>query len=317
MPHALLIDHIRDPHASWACGRFGAIAEFHRDADEPVEIPPSRDPAATDRGAIRIERFAGLRPVAYETISKCIDSWGQGVALCLPRELAAMSGPHGRDRARTGYRRRRPQVRDALLFDLGLGGAQAETCVRSADPETVALLRSVCGQPLFARAHVCFSVCRPQPASRLLLPARPHRGLSADPRAGRNVAGRTAHPCPAAAAGERPRSRRHRAGAEGWLAGMTLFPAHPLYARTGKRRPRSMPRVTSVPVLMDDMAIPRCWPASRLLSPRRIASRQRGQGNARRAALGLRIARRQSKWLQAPSADGRLSRNFAASYRLR
>jgi hypothetical protein len=38
MLHDLLADHIRDPHASWACGRFGAIAEFHRDPDEPAEI---------------------------------------------------------------------------------------------------------------------------------------------------------------------------------------------------------------------------------------------------------------------------------------
>src|SRR5262245_63376767 len=130
----LLVDHICDPHASWACGRFGAIAEFHRDPDEPVEISThAAIEAATDRGAIRIEVLPELRPVAYETISSCIESWGQGVALCLPYATAAMSertvvtelGPdHGAVKAAD---------RGAILFDLGLGGAQAEVCVRSAD----------------------------------------------------------------------------------------------------------------------------------------------------------------------------------------
>ena len=62
MLHDLLVDHIRDPHASWACGRFGAIAEFHRDPDEPAEI--ATEPlieAATSRGAIRIEVRPDLR----------------------------------------------------------------------------------------------------------------------------------------------------------------------------------------------------------------------------------------------------------------
>ena len=65
MLHSLLLDHMRDPHASWACGRFGAIAEFHRDADEPVEIATAPAiGAATDRSAIRIVVLPELRPVA-------------------------------------------------------------------------------------------------------------------------------------------------------------------------------------------------------------------------------------------------------------
>ena len=93
MLNELLEDFIRDPDASWSCGRFGAIAEFHRDAGEPVEIATAPAlTAATDRGAIRIERHPALRAVAYETISSCIESWGQGVALCLPRAQATMSG---------------------------------------------------------------------------------------------------------------------------------------------------------------------------------------------------------------------------------
>ena len=86
MLSALLLEHLQDPGSSWSCGRFGAIAEFHRDPGEPVAITEHPGlSAATSRGAIRIETPAELRPVAYETISKCIDSWGHGLALCLPR----------------------------------------------------------------------------------------------------------------------------------------------------------------------------------------------------------------------------------------
>src|SRR5262245_23227340 len=94
MSRSLLLDHIRDPHASWGCGRFGAIAEFHRDPDETAEIVESEGSVcvSTDRGALCLKLLPELRLVAYETISRCIDSWGQGVALCLPRDTAAMSG---------------------------------------------------------------------------------------------------------------------------------------------------------------------------------------------------------------------------------
>ena len=47
----------------------------------------------------------------------------------------------------------RPQDRKALLFDLGLGGNQADICVRSAERETIALLRSACGKPMFSSRH--------------------------------------------------------------------------------------------------------------------------------------------------------------------
>jgi hypothetical protein len=114
--------------------RFGAIAEFHRDPDEPAAI--AEQPVlsvATSRGAIRLSTPDELRPVAYETISKCIDSWGHGLALCLPRERARMNGRGvitelGPDREAV-----RADDRDALLFDLGLGGGSAAICVRTSD----------------------------------------------------------------------------------------------------------------------------------------------------------------------------------------
>src|SRR6202000_2099337 len=125
--------------------RFGAIAEFHRDEDEPVTLSGDRLSAVTARGAIRIENAARLRLVAYETISKCMDSWGHGVALCLPRDEARMSGRTSVTELGSDRGALREQDRDAILFDLGIGGTTSEICVRSADPGTIAALRAICG----------------------------------------------------------------------------------------------------------------------------------------------------------------------------
>src|SRR5882757_3047294 len=127
MSNALLVEHINNPASSWMCGRFGAVAEFHRDADEAVDIDTGPAiTAVTARGAIRLEALPELRPVAYETISTCIESWGQGVALCLPHELAAMSGRTVVTELGPDVDAVRAQDRGALLFDLGLGGMQAD-----------------------------------------------------------------------------------------------------------------------------------------------------------------------------------------------
>src|SRR5262249_38724372 len=103
-------------------------------------------------GALCLKLLPELRLVAYETISRCIDSWGQGVALCLPRDTAAMSGRTIVSELGPDLEAVRPTDRAALLFDLGIGGEQAEICVRSADREAIALLRSASGRPLFAQA---------------------------------------------------------------------------------------------------------------------------------------------------------------------
>ena len=298
MLHALLLDHIRDPHASWSCGRFGAIAEFHRDADEPVEI--ASEPAivaATSRGAIRIELLPALRPVAYETISKCIESWGQGVALCLPRDLALMSGRTVVTELGPDIDAVRPQDREALLFDLGIGGPQSEICVRSADPEAIALLRSACGHSLFAPDHAL---------ARRLPGLSPHRVFRC--RMGR-IEVYQAIPAPDGKTPDGPHThvlprllasaRNHAATVpvpKGWLAGMTLFPAHPLLRASGEATAFDAARYEAFQSLMH-----------RYGDPALLAGKQAAFGkahivdatDARRRALGFRIGQRQSRWLNA------------------
>lgn len=297
MLRELLVEHIRDPGASWSCGRFGAIAEFHRDLDEPVEIAtePTIE-ASTSRGAIRIEVLPQLRPVAYETISSCIESWGQGVVLCLPRDAAAMGGRTvvtelGADREAV-----RPQDRDAILFDLGLGGEQADTCVRSADPEAIALLRSACGAALMQsnalmqrlptlsphRVFCCrmgrVEVYQPIPAPDGKSPEGPHTHVL--PRL-------LAHGRLNAATVPVP---------DGWLAGMSLFPAHPLLRADGAPTAFDAARYRAFQSLMDlfgDPALVAGKQAAFATRPEAIAD-----GDERRHALGFRIGQRQRRWLQ-------------------
>lgn len=296
MLRSLLVDHILDPHASWACGRFGAIAEFHRDPDEPVEIAMGQAiEVSTSRGAIRLDVLPELRPVAYETISSCIESWGQGVALCLPREVAAMSGRPvvtelGPDRGAV-----RPQDRDAILFDLGLGGEQAEVCVRSAEPDAIALLRAACGLPLLQnnalvhrlpvlsphRVFCCrmgrVEVYQPIPAPDGKSPEGPHTHVL--PRL-------LAHGRLNAATVPVP---------EGWLAGMSLFPAHPLLRSDGEQTSFDAARYHAFQSLMKQFGDPA------LVAGKQAAFANSAEivddGDERRHALGFRIGQRQLRWL--------------------
>src|SRR5258708_34193222 len=83
----LISRHLADPQTSWAIGTFGAIAEFHRDADEPVAL--SAHGAVTARGGIRLQLDGTVRPIAWERPSAG-DGWMHGLALCLPAAASAV-----------------------------------------------------------------------------------------------------------------------------------------------------------------------------------------------------------------------------------
>lgn len=149
----------------WTMGSFGAIAEFHRDADEPfaVRAPGVR---ATDRGAIRLEALPDLCPVAYETLSPRPHRWGQGVALCLPEAAARAARRRALTELGPDTRAIRPEDRHAVLFDMGLDQHQVDFCVRTADPALLATLRSACGRAPSEPGN---------PAMAAILAAHPHR----------------------------------------------------------------------------------------------------------------------------------------------
>src|SRR4249920_2956072 len=78
----LLHNQIREPETSWAIGTFGAVAEFHRNIDEPVALSASR--AVTARGGIDL-----CVDAAVERLTSG-DSWMYGIALCLAGDASAM-----------------------------------------------------------------------------------------------------------------------------------------------------------------------------------------------------------------------------------
>lgn len=154
---------LADWQTGWSIGTFGAIAEFHQDEGETAVVDrPDRLERATNRGAIRLLPHADLRTIAYEALSPRPHRWIQGVALCLPAETA-------RRKVRTVVTELgpdedaiRPEDRSAILFDMGLGAAQIDFCVRTRNPELLAALREAAGQPINA-THVMLAILKAHP----------------------------------------------------------------------------------------------------------------------------------------------------------
>src|SRR5271163_497857 len=121
---------LRDPGAQWSAGTYGAIAEFSRDHVEPADIvcAPLGGAASTARGGIRIELRKETRAVAYETTTKNRDQWGHAIALCLTAEDCAMGRRTTLHELGPDSAAIRPEDRDSILFDLGLGAEQVDVC---------------------------------------------------------------------------------------------------------------------------------------------------------------------------------------------
>ncbi len=145
----LLRQALNDPGTSWSLGSFGALATFRRDGDE-LAVPPAdgRWGWVTERGAIALRPDGALRPVAYETAFS--GGWNHAVALCLPEGACAMAGRGVVAELSPDAQAARTGDRAAILFDLGLGLRAVDVCVRSADPDLLAILRAACGQTPFA-----------------------------------------------------------------------------------------------------------------------------------------------------------------------
>ncbi|MEN3162071.1 hypothetical protein WI697_08525 [Tistrella mobilis] len=143
---------LADPAQAWSTGSFGAIAEFMRDADEPLSVDAAEDPErrrlATDRGAIAITLRSDVRPLAYETPSSDGVGWSSAIAFCLPE--AAAAGPTRTVVTELGPDADavRPEDRNGILFDLGLGIPHTEACLRASTPEALSVLRGLAGRLL-------------------------------------------------------------------------------------------------------------------------------------------------------------------------
>ncbi len=140
--HRLLNDHT----CGWSMGAPGAIAEFIRDRTETVklDITDRGGGAVTLRGGIAVNLPEDTLPLAFEILSGCGTGWTQGVAFCLkaPRTLLRKLRRRGVREIGPDNGALRHRDREAVLFDLGVGAAHGDFCVRSEDQELVTALRA-------------------------------------------------------------------------------------------------------------------------------------------------------------------------------
>lgn len=163
---SFLVDQLGKPSTHWNMGTFGAIAEFMRHAEEPVDLENRGETisAVTGRGGLRVRRDAEMRLVAYESSTR--ESWSHGVALCLSAERSGMSRRKVLTELAADAESLRQDDRKGVVFDLGLDVPQVDVCVRSSDPDLIAKLREGVGRPVFAHDN---------PAMSAILAASPHR----------------------------------------------------------------------------------------------------------------------------------------------
>jgi len=302
-----LAEQVADSEVAWSLGTFGALAEFTRDADEPVVLDRDDNAvsAVTPRGALRIARHPELRPFASE--SPTAQSWSHRVALCLPEASCAMGGRAELTEVGIDREALREEDRAGVLFDLGVGAHQADCCVRSSDADVVAALRGCTGKSLFSPNSG---------AMKVMLAASPHRVFISrlgrievyqpiPPADGKSPSGPHTHVLPKLLA----HGRTHSANEPlppGWIPCAHFYPPHPARDAFGKRRPFQAKHHAAFQALL-----------ARYGDPQRLALKQRvidlvmsgGEpfeipiDNDRFARATVRVALRQLRALdQSPSA---------------
>jgi hypothetical protein len=283
-----LAAQMADPWTNWSLGTFGAIAEFTRDADEPLTLSRSDAvlAAVTGRGGIRIEPPNGVRLFASESTTR--DSWNHRIAVCLPKRQCAMNRRTALTELGPDREALREQDREATLFDLGLGALQVDVCVRVADADVAAELRSHAGRALFDPSN---------PAISVILAANPHRIFMSQlgrievyqpipPADGKSPTGPHTHILP-----KLLHHRRTHAATElvpeGWIPCGHLYPAHPAKDALGRLRPFDPARHLAFQKMLQDFGDPRLY----ALKQQVVAAVAAGEDPSVIAIRGDRMAR--------------------------
>jgi hypothetical protein len=247
---------LAEPGTGWGVGVLGALGEFTRDPGEPAGAAGLGRLTARGGLAIRLDHPA-LRLIAWEEPSAAAGLWRQGAGLCLPEAEAAIGGADKVTELGPDPEALRPQDRDAVLFDIGVGFPHLRACVRTADPVLLAALRQGAGQPVFAPGN---------PAGGAILHASPHRVFLSrlarievyqpiPPPGGRSPRGPHTHLLP-----ELLRARRAHPATRplppGWLSCLDLYPAHPLRDALGKPIPFDPGRHATFQALLAGFGLP-------------------------------------------------------------
>jgi hypothetical protein len=111
-----------------------------------MAVTPEAIGYVTGRGGIRVTPCAGLRILAYDTLSGDGETWGQTVAFCRPRAMASARGYVCRIGADSGALR--AEDHDAVLYDLGVGVGAVAMHVRTHDAALIAALDECQGKKL-------------------------------------------------------------------------------------------------------------------------------------------------------------------------
>lgn len=162
----VLTEALLQTGTGWSMGSFGAIAEFHHVAGDPPPVLLDGGAVVTDRGGLRLTHIDRIRTVAWEALSPRPHRWQQGVSLCLAEGDAPMAQRPALTEIGPDDDALRAADRGAVLFDMGLAQPQVDFCIRTADPDLLALLRAEAGK------SVMDPDCRAMPA---ILAAHPHR----------------------------------------------------------------------------------------------------------------------------------------------
>lgn len=281
---ALLDEH----ETGFAIGVLGAIGEFLRDADEPVQAPPLG--RITARGGIALNLDAAApRLIAWEEPSTDPRLWKQAAALILPEAEAAIGGHAVVTALGPDHAGLREADRTAELFDMGVGFAHLRACVRTADPALIATLRAACGMPLLDPAN---------PAGMAIVHHSPHRVFLSrigrievyqpiPPPDGRSPEGPHTHLLPKLLG----TGRAHAATSpipEGFVSVLDIFPAHPLRTPMLEPRPFDAARHAAFQALLARFGLPTLLAAKQ-------AARETGAeaGEDRHSRAAARVALRQ------------------------
>jgi len=293
----LLHREISNPDTQWSLGTFGAIAEFSRGHDEPVLLTQSDygASAVTARGGIAIKHRPRSRLFASESITKT--GWNQRIALCLPADDCAMSSRDALTAIDADHEALRPEDRESMLFDLGLGALQADFCVRIGDHDAIAQLRQHVGRSLFEAGN---------PAMGLILEVNPHRVFLS--RIGRievyqpipHVSGKSPEGPHTHILPKLLKSGRTHPATEpipvGWIPCAHLYPPHPARDALGEARPFDAVRHDSFQRMIETFG-----PPGSLATKRRIMDAVNAgeppsaMAGDRHGRTSIRIALRQMK----------------------
>jgi hypothetical protein len=147
-----------------------------------------------------------------------------------------------------------------VLFDLGLGTAQVDVCVRTADPEALTLLRADLGRSLLEPGNPLM------PAMPRLSPPRVFICPFARVEVYQRIPGHNETPPEGPHTHVLPHLLRHQRShpatvpiPAGWVPCLSLYPANPVHDALGRTRPFDRAAYEAFQGLLRDFGDPELW----------------------------------------------------------